>query len=217
MRSSRSAVLLIATSCAATLALVATVNTSCGAVQVPSACADQCADVAALQDRIAALEGTLTTLQQTLEPTGFMAYLGAAQSVDPASDDLVSLDNVVSGEAAFDRASHEYIAPVAGWYMITATVGYTELDKARANAEIWIGRMNLPAVQQATATVPGNSSGFGSRALRISSATVVELQRGDRVSLRTFHDYTASRTLAAGLRDTNLQIVRIPGLKPSMN
>lgn len=58
----RRSLVLIVTSCAATLALVATVNVSCGNVSVKDACAQDCPDVATLEDRLATLEGTVTTL-----------------------------------------------------------------------------------------------------------------------------------------------------------
>jgi hypothetical protein len=46
----------------------------------------------------------------------------------------------------------------------------------------------------------------------IHSATVVDLAVGDRVYIKTFHDYGADRLIFYGSRETNLQIIRIPGI-----
>jgi hypothetical protein len=66
MSSFRSILLVAATSCAATLAFVTTVNISCGVVK--PACADQCDGFEALQNKIASLEAAL-------RPVTFFAYL----------------------------------------------------------------------------------------------------------------------------------------------
>jgi hypothetical protein len=58
-------VALVASSCAATLALVATVNLSCGSVRTKDACAQGCPDVAELQEDLVALEQEHATLQQS--------------------------------------------------------------------------------------------------------------------------------------------------------
>jgi hypothetical protein len=50
--------------------------------------------------------------------------------------------------------------------------------------------------------------------LRIHSAKSVNLEIGDRVYVKAFVDYVVgvNRDVSAGLRDTNLQIIRIPGV-----
>jgi hypothetical protein len=121
----------------------------------------------------------------------------------------VVLDKVEQDtHGAFDATTHEYVIPVSGQYVIVATVGYSEMDKGRANNEIRINAVNQTAV-----TTPGNSSGTGSKLLRVSSTTAVHLEKGDHVSLRTFHDYGTPRDLMPGLRETNLQIVRVPDIE----
>jgi hypothetical protein len=206
MSSSRRIILVAATSCAATLAFVTTVNISCGVVK--PACADQCGDFMALQDRVASLE-------KALEPVAFRAFLATAQSVPSSGDgavvafDMVELDT----RSAFDATNHQYVIPVAGQYVITATVGYSGMDKGRANGEIWVATRYRGLVPQAAVTTPGNSSGTGSTVLRLDSATAVHLDAGDRVYVKAFHDYGIDRDLLVGLRDTNLQIIRIPDLE----
>lgn len=193
-------ILVAATSCAATLAFVTTVNLSCGVVK--PACADQCGDFKALQDKVASLEAAL-------RPVTFFAYLAGSQSVASDDDATVALDKVeVDTHSAFDAATHEYVIPVSGQYLIAATVGYSGMDKARANNEIRINAVNQTAV-----TTPGNSSGTGSTLLRVNSATAIHLEKGDHVSLRAFHDYGVPRDLMPGLRETNLQIIRIPDMQ----
>jgi hypothetical protein len=211
MSASRRAVLMVATSCAATLALVATVNVSCGMVKVAPACADQCPDLTVLQDRISTLEASVAALRGALDPVVFSAFLETTQNVDTATGTVVALDKaVLDTRNGFDLATHDYSIPVTGEYVIIATVTYLGLDKARANTEIRILRRDGTIVEQAATTTPGNSSGIGFTGIRVTSATSVHLEAGDRVELRAFHDYPTSLNLNTGPRDTHLQIVRIP-------
>ena len=212
-------ILVAATSCAATLAFVATVNVSCGTVRVPTACADPCTDLTALQDRVAALEAKAAAQQ----PVVFLARLTANQSVASGTDTTVALTADVDTHHAFN-GNDEYVIPLSGKYLITATISYSGattsysgMDKARANNEIWITRANTPPVRQNAVTAAGNSSGVGATGLRINSATIVQLDQGDRVALRTFHDYGADRVVVSdaatpGSVETNLQIIRIPDI-----
>jgi hypothetical protein len=208
----RQTILVAVASCAATFAFVATVNVSCGTVRVPTACADQCPDLTALQDRIAALEAKAAAQQ----PVVFLARLPADQSVASGTDTTVALTADVDTHHAFN-GNHEYVIPLSGKYLITATISSSGMDKARANNEIWITRANTPPVRQNAVTAPGNSSGIGAIGLRINSATIVQLDQGDRVALKTFHDYPGVRFVVSdaatpGLVETNLQIIRIPDI-----
>ena len=205
---SRRAVLVAAASCAATLAFVTTVNVSCGSV-IPKACADQCADLAPLQDRLAALEAKIVTLQ----PTVLLAKLTSDQTVPTDMDTTVEVTANVDTHRALN-AAHEYVAPLSGKYLITATVSYAGMDKARANNEIWITKANLPPVRQNVVTAPGSPSVAGPN-LRINSATIVQLDQGDRVALKAFHNYGDPRVIVSDTAnrdrvETNLQIIRIP-------
>lgn len=204
----RRAILVAAASCAATLAFVTTVNVSCGSV-IPRACADQCADLAPLQDRLAALEAKIATLQ----PTVLLARLTSDQTIPSDMDTTVALIADVDTHRALNTA-HEYVAPLSGKYLITATVSYAGMDKARANNEIWITKGNIPPVRQNVVTAPGSPSVAGP-GLRINSATIVQLDQGDRVALKAFHDYgvpkfVVSDSATPGRVETNLQIIRIP-------
>lgn len=201
-------IMVAAASCAATLAFLTTVNVSCGSV-VPTACAEQCTDLAPLQDRIAALEAKTAALQ----PTFLLARLTSDQNVLSDTDTVVALAADVDTHHAFN-AAHEYVAPLSGKYLITATISYAGMDRARANNEIWITKANMSPVRQNAVTAPGSQSVAGPR-LRINSATVVQLDRGDRVTLNAFHDYGEAKmiisdTATPGRMETNLQIVRIP-------
>lgn len=202
---------MAAASCAATFTFVATVSVSCGNV-VPTVCAQQCPDLAVLQDRITALEGKIAALK----PVVLLAKLIADQPVPSDVDTTVAVTAEVDTHHAFN-AAHEYIAPLPGKYLITATVSYAGMDRARANNEIWITGANTPAasVRQNAVTASGNSSGSGATLLRINSATIVQLDQGDRVALRAFHDYGVERFVvsdaaAQGRMETTLQIIRIP-------
>jgi hypothetical protein len=207
----RRTILVAAASCAATIAFVGTANVSCGTVRIPTACADQCPDLTALQDRVAALEAKAAAQQ----PVVLLARLPANQSVASGTDPTVALTADVDTHHAFN-GNHEYVIPLSGKYLITATVSYSGMDKARANNEIWITRANTPPVRQNAVTAPGNSSGAGATFLRINSATIVQLDQGDRVALRTFHDYGVDRVVISeetpGFVETNLQIIRIPDI-----
>ena len=217
MRSYRNAILVAATTCAGTLALVATVNLSCGGV-VPRACAADCPDVAALQtdimalkDRVKLVEDSAASLHAALSPVVFLAYLETAQTVTNATDTVVLFDHVVVGQESFDLATHEYKAPVAGQYIITSNVSYSGMDKGRGNNEIWVTKANqTTAVNQSLVTVPGNASGTGATLLRVNCADVVQLDVGDRVSIKAFHDNGIDTPLNAGLKETSVQIIRIP-------
>jgi hypothetical protein len=224
MPSYRNAILVAATTCVGTLALVATVNVSCGTV-VPQACAADCpdlttlqadivtlqADIAALQGKVKLVEDSATSLHTALSPVVFLAYLETAQTVTTATDTLVLFDHVIVGQESFDLTTHEYKAPAAGQYIITSTVSYSGMDKGRGNNEIWITKANqTTAISQSLVTVPGNASGIGSTLLRVNSADVVQLDPGDRVSIRAFHDSGLDKLLNVGVKETSLQIIRIP-------
>lgn len=224
MSSYRNAILVAATTCVGTLALVATVNVSCGTV-VPRACAADCpdlttlqadivtlqADIVALQGKVKLVEDSATSLHTALSPVVFLAYLETAQTVTTATDTVVLFDHVIVGQESFDLTTHEYKAPAAGQYIITSTVSYSGMDKGRGNNEIWITKSNqTTAISQSLVTVPGNASGTGSTLLRVNSADVVQLDLGDRVSIRAFHDNGIDKLLNVGLKETSLQIIRIP-------
>ena len=116
MPSSLRTILVAAASCAATLAFMTTVNISCGVVK--PACADQCGDFKALQDKVA-------TLEAALKPVAFLVYLAENQSVASGDDATVALDKVeLDTHNAFDAATHEYVIPVAGQYLIAGTFFY---------------------------------------------------------------------------------------------
>ena len=201
-------ILVAVASCAATLAFVTTANVSCGSV-VPRACAQQCADLASLQDRITALEAKTVALQ----PTVLLAKLTVDQNIQSDTDTTLALTADVDTHRAFN-ANHEYVAPLSGKYLVTATVSYTGMDKARANNEVWVTKANMSPVRQNVVTAPGSPSVAGA-GLRINSATVVELDAGDRVALKAFHDYGVARVVVSNAAapdrvETNLQIIRIP-------
>ena len=225
MSSYRNAILVAATTCVGTLALVATVNVSCGAVVVPRACAADCpdltmlqadiatlqADIATLQGKVKLVEDSATSLHTALSPVVFLAYLETAQTLATGADTVVLFDHVVVGQESFDLTTHEYKAPAAGQYLITSTVSYAGMDRARGNNEIWITKANqTTAINQSLVTVPGNASGVGSTLLRVNSANVVQLDLGDRVSIKAFQDSLSDKLLNVGLKETSLQIVRIP-------
>jgi hypothetical protein len=220
MSFSQRAVLVAAASCAATLAFVTTVNLSCGSVR--PACADQCSDLQALQDRIGALEAKSATLeaksatQETklagLQPVVLLAKLMSDQTVPSAMDTAVAVTAYVDTHHALN-ADHQYATPVSGRYLITATLSYGGMDKARANNEIWITKVGMSPVRQNVVTAPGSPSVAGP-GLRINGATIVQLEQGDLITLKAFHDYGMDRSLVSdsaspGLMETNLQVVRI--------
>ena len=209
MRISRQAILTAAVSCAATLAFVTTANVSCGSV-VRNACADQCPDLAPLQDKIAELETKLTALQ----PVVLLARLTSDQVIANDADVTVAVTADVDTHRALN-AAHEYVVPLAGKYLVTATLSYAGMDKGRANNELWITKPNMPPIRQNVVTAPGSASVAGP-GLRLNSATIVQLDQGDRIALKAFHDYGADRTITSdaaspGREETTLQVIRIPG------
>ena len=231
MSSSRSTLLVAAASCAATLVFVSTTNLSCGVVQAPSACAADCPDLPDLgpmQERItaleanrtgleaslASLEANLASVRASLAPVSFIGFLGGAQSVATSVDTQVTIDSVQRDtNTAFDMTTHEYVVPITSQYVITATVAYAGMNLGRANNVIRVVRkLNQEIVDHLAATVPANSSGTGSQLLRINGAITIYLEAGDRVSLRTFHDVGAARSLQTGARETILEISRIPSV-----
>jgi hypothetical protein len=221
MSFSQRTVLVAAASCAATLAFVTTVNLSCGNV-VPRACADQCTDLAPLQDRMAATETKLAGLEAKLagleaklaglQPVVLLARLTSDQAIPTSADTTVAVTADVDTHGALN-AAHEYVVPLAGKYLITATLSYAGMDKARANNEIWITKPNMAPVRQNVVTAPG-SAGVAGPGLRINSATVVQLDQGDHIALKAFHDYGVDRSVVSdaatpGRVETNLQVIRI--------
>ena len=171
-------------------------------------------------DRISALEEKLAILQASqdatiaaLKPVAFRASLGTIQTVPSDVATIVAFDHVeLDTHRAYDAGAHQYVIQVSGQYIITAIVGYSGMDKARANCEIWINKQDQTPVGQTMVTAPGNSSGSGATLLRVASATAVQLEAGDRVYIRAFHDYGINRDLLAGSRETSLQIIRIPSM-----
>lgn len=238
MSSSRSTLLVAVSSCVATLVFVSTAHLSCGEVEGPSsACAADCPDpidVGPLQDRITALEANRTSLEASvasleaslasvrasLAPVSFFGFLGGAQSIATSVDTQVLIDSVLRDtNTAFDMTTHEYVVPVAGQYVITATVSYgggaTGMAVGRANNVIRVVRkLNQEIADHLAATLPANSSGTGSLLMRINGAITIHLEAEDRVSLRTFQDsgVATAKPLQTGARETVLEIARIPSV-----
>jgi hypothetical protein len=169
--------------------------------------------ISALEDKLATMQDTQDAILDALKPVVFRASLGTPQPVQTGVDTIVAFDKVeLDTHRAFDASAHQYVIPVSGQYLITATVGYSMIDKARANCEIWVKKQNQPEVGQTAVTTPGNASGIGNTVLRVASATVVQLAAGDRVYIKAFHDYVTDLGLTNVPRETNLQIIRIPSM-----
>lgn len=172
--------------------------------------------IAALEDQLAAMKASQDAVLAALKPIAFRASLATVQSVrgDGPTGTVVAFDSIEQDtHHRFDLASHKYVIPMRGEYLVAATVGYADMDKARANCEIWVDQQGGTAgISETAATTPGNSSGVGDKFLRITSAATLQLEAEDRVYVKAFHDYGSDRNLLAEARSTNLQIVRIPGL-----
>jgi hypothetical protein len=174
-------------------------------------------------DRISALEGKVAMLQASqdamldaLKPVAFRASLGLAQTVPSsgASGTIVAFDKVeLDTHGAFDTQAHKYVVPVPGQYIVIAIVGYSGMDNGRANCEIWVDQSGSTSKSETAVTTAGNSSGTGAALVRVTSATAVQLDAGDRVYVKAFHDNGLERTLITETRSTNLQIIRVPTLK----
>jgi hypothetical protein len=92
-------VLLVAASCAATLALVSTVNLSCG--DVKDACAQECPDVATLEQDVDALQQTVAALQSAQTDL-------ATQVEDLASSQVGRWQLISRAELTAATAEHEF-------------------------------------------------------------------------------------------------------------
>jgi hypothetical protein len=102
--------LLVAASCAATLALVSTVNLSCGSVK--EACAQDCPDVATLQQDIAdlqqaveALQSSQTDLEDQVEAFA-SSQIGRWQLVSRAELTAATAEHEFSGLAGDDDVEY---------------------------------------------------------------------------------------------------------------
>ena len=102
--------LLVAASCAATLALVSTVNLSCGSVK--EACAQDCPDVAtleqdinALQQAVAALESSQTNLEDRVEDFA-SSQVGRWQLISRAELTAATAEHEFSGLAGDDDVEY---------------------------------------------------------------------------------------------------------------
>lgn len=174
-------------------------------------------------DRIAALEAKVATLQaaqdamlDALKPVAFRASLGLAQPVPSggASGTIVAFDKVeLDTHGGFDAQAHKYVAPVPGQYVVMAIVGYSGLDTGRANCEIWVDASGSSSRSATAVTTAGNSSGTGAALVRVTSATALQLDAGDRVYVKAYHDNGAERTLLNESRSTNLQVIRISNIQ----
>lgn len=164
-------------------------------------------------DRISALEDKFAMMQAALKPIVFRASLGTTQTVHTGEATVVAFDKVeLDTRRAFDANAHQYVIPEPGQYIITAIIGYSMMNRARANCEISVIKQGQTDVGLTAVTTPGNSSGAGAPLLRIASATVVQLAAGDRVYIRAFHDYGVDQTLTTDPRETNVQVIRIPSM-----
>jgi hypothetical protein len=167
-------------------------------------------------DRLSALEDKVAMLQASLKPIAFRVSLGVPQSIPdtttttntgtPVQFDTVQLDT----HAAFDHQAFMYVAPEPGQYIATAIIGYKQLTKGRANCEIWVDRSGSSKSETAV-TSAGNSTSDG--LVRVTSTAILQLDAGDRVYVKAFHDNGAPVELLDEARSTNLQIIRIPTVK----
>lgn len=169
-------------------------------------------------DRISALENRLEILQASLRPIAFRASLGdPGQSIHDASftanmGTIVMFNTVqLDTHAAFDRATSKYTIPEPGQYIVTAIVGYRTVNVGRANCEIWVDRPSSSRSETAVSSA-GNATGVDAL-LRVTSTAAVQLDAGDRVYVKAFHDNGADVELLSEPRSTNLQIIRIPTVK----
>jgi C1q domain-containing protein len=170
--------------------------------------------IAALEDQVALLQATQDATVAALRPVAFRASLATAQAVTGvgSAGTVVAFDKVdLDTHHKFDLATHKYVIPVRGEYVIAAIVGYSGMSQARANCEIWADKQGSSTSQTAV-TTPGNSSAIGDPLVRVTSVATMQLDADDRVYVKAFHDFGSDRNLLAEARSTNLQIVRIPSV-----
>jgi C1q domain-containing protein len=126
---------------------------------------------------------------------------------------VVAFDKVdLDTHQKFDLPTHKYVIPVRGEYLVAAIIGYSGMDRGRANCEIWVDKPGSQTSQTAV-TTPGNASAVGDPLVRVTSVATLQLDAGDRVYVKAFHDAGSDRNLLAEARSTNLQIVRIPSVE----
>jgi tRNA A-37 threonylcarbamoyl transferase component Bud32 len=169
--------------------------------------------ISALEDKVAMLQKTQDAVLAALKPVMFRASLGTPQTVPSRTVEVVNFDRIeLDTVGAFDANTHQYVIRMPGQYIITATVGYMMMDKARANCEIMVEKPDHSVVGKAVATIPGNSSGIGDTVLRVASATIVQLAAGDLVYIRAYHDDAGDQMLTTDPRETNVQIILVPSM-----
>lgn len=170
--------------------------------------------IAALEDQVALLQATQDATLAALRPIAFRASLATVQSVSgvASTGTVVAFDTVdLDTHHKFDLTAHKYVIPVRGEYVVAAIIGYSDMNQARANCEIWVDK-GASSTSQTAVTTPGNSSGVGDHLVRVTSVATLQLDADDRVYVKAFHDFGSDRNLLAEARTTNLQIVRIPSV-----
>lgn len=174
--------------------------------------------IAALEQQVAAMKASQDATLAALEPIALRASLATAQSVPGvgAAGTIVLFDQIDRDtHHKYDAATGKYAIPVRGEYVVVAVLGYDEMNKARANCEIWVDTPAAPNGRSLTAvTTPANASGTGAQLVRVTCTAIAQLDAGDRVYVKAFDDLGAPTPLITEARSTNFEIIRIPGLAP---
>ncbi len=200
--------LVVSTACSNTLGLSDVTRGDGGGTELDR--------ISALEDKVAMLQASQAVTLAALKPVAFRASLGTQQPVQSggSAGTIVAFDTVqLDTHNKFDRDAHQYVIPVPGQYIVTAIVGYSGLDNGRANCEIWVDRPGPSSKSETAVTTAGNSSGTGAALVRVTSATALQLDEGDRVYVKAFQDNGLEVELLAESRSTNLQVILVPSVK----
>jgi hypothetical protein len=96
--------------------------------------------ITALEDQVALLQASQDATLAALRPVAFRASLATVQAVTGvgSTGTVVAFDEIdLDTHHKFDLATHQYGIPMRGEYLVAAVVGYSDMNKARANCEIW--------------------------------------------------------------------------------
>jgi len=146
-------------------------------------------------------EGRLEVIQSVHTTAKARAYLNTAQAIPNDTTTKVSLDTKnYDPSNSFDLANNRFVAPVAGYYMITGTVIYDNAqltDQCKVITELWV---NGSAVAYSRLAASGTT-------LQGASANDIRhLNIGDYVELWTYHTAGANANLKAGIFYTFLAV-----------
>ncbi len=136
------------------------------------------------------------------------AYLSGAQSINSGAPRKVLLDaESYDLGSDFDTGNSRFVAPNTGYYLVSATVGISNIDAAGNILDVYI-YVNGSAYKKVRG-IAGSASGSGNDPL-VSVTDVVPATAGQYIELYAEHDSaTASEALQTGATITTMTVMYV--------